>query len=134
MSDNKAYGELAVHPALNWRQIRAFQRDFPRWVESVHLVLDEVTEHNDEGSFTRKTCGLIQVASWENPYGLITAMSELAKIGKKNEFVGDITIVSEYPEFDEGARTPEAHRYSISGGKLYCSTPQIVWSVPEEAK
>lgn len=123
----KVYGELNVHPPLSWKQIRAYQASGGLVRESLRLVIDEEVEETDEGSVVRKTCSVIEVADWENAYGVPGALGLLAKAAPKNEFAGEFTIVRENPEFEENAINPEATRYTISGGQLYSAVPRIDW-------
>lgn len=133
-NDRKVYGDLTVHPPLTWKQIRTYQGQGGLVRESLRFKIEETTEETDEGSFVHKTCALVEPADWENSYGVVGALKLLAGVAPKSEFVGDITIVTEYPEFDEDPSEAEAHRYSISEGKLYVMTPRVKWTAPEVVK
>lgn len=137
-SDNKVHGEMTVRPPLNWKQIRQFNEakfgNRNPMSGSLRLVIEEFAEDTDEGQVVIKQCQEIYTHGMDNAWGVPEALMHLAKIAPNNEFCGDFTIVTEYPEFSENPGYAEAARYSISDGKLYRYTPTVTWGDMEEVK
>ena len=136
MSDAKLYGEMTVHPPLRWGQIRKFNE--AKWgrgykmSDALRLVVETYTEHDDDGEHTLKTCEVIQTQGSESGWGLIQALELLGELAPNHSFVGEFTLVNEYPEFEESQT--EAWRYSLSDGKLYTAPAKVVWGEYVEVK